>query len=92
MKSFKNASESKSGCWKANCDIASRLKSTSGSMTSISGCGRAELALEVATGMKEELIAGGGVANGGEERLEQLFQGKEETTIADPTRVTRLAK
>jgi hypothetical protein len=42
--------------------------------------------------MKEELIAGGGVANGGEERLEQLFQGKEETTIADPTRVTRLAK
>lgn len=48
--------------------------------------------LELVTGVKGELMAGGEEANGGEERLEQLFQGKEDTTIADPTRVTRLAK
>ena len=49
--------------------------------------------LEPVTGVKGELIAGGeDVLVGGEERLEQLFQGKEDTTIADPTRVTRLAK
>ena len=48
--------------------------------------------LELVTGVKGELMAGGEEANGGEERLEQWFQGKEDTTIADPTRVTRLAK
>lgn len=48
--------------------------------------------LELVTGVKGELITGGEEANGGEERLEQWFQGKEDTTIADPTRVTRLAK